>query len=593
MSGDDFESVRAELRRRGYLQHGVERFLLQDALRPRAAVAVVVRLALRVGLLLGILGAMVGGAALALVNGGLRAHPADAALLSLHLLLPAVAATALGFLAIAAPFALAFRSSRRAGELLALGLAIAASAAWLLLVAVRGRALLAGSSRLLVLGLVLGAIAVAWMLGRVLYDGLLALAARFSRLEPGGFALPRWALGLLAVVGGVGLLLPALLAADAAPPPSAPVLPTAPGDRVLLIGVDGVLAQELDYLLARGDLAAISGRLLEGGAVLRYPRPAGPPASLWTSVATGLEPAAHGVVGVDSYRPLGVAVPLVRSGPWRSLWRVETALGLCEYRPVLAARRKGWTVWELAARGGGPVAAVDWWATFPAEPSPGLIVAHGAYRLLGERAPGAVEPAGLADELEALRRGDAARALDAQVGSALPAPAAQSLLERAVRPDLFYFAALRRALPQAPRAAALYLPGLDIAAADWAGSDVAFGDLVRSVLVEVDRLVGEGAGFGTVAIVADPGRRGGTEGRVLMLRRGCSGESATRPEAVASSLLRALGLPQSAELPPPVEVCDWPAPPSTVPTYGLRRAAGTSASAGEEYLENLKALGYL
>src|SRR5262245_2868966 len=32
---DDLDEVRSELRRLGYLNHGFERFLLQDALRPR------------------------------------------------------------------------------------------------------------------------------------------------------------------------------------------------------------------------------------------------------------------------------------------------------------------------------------------------------------------------------------------------------------------------------------------------------------------------------------------------------------------------------------------------------------------------------
>jgi hypothetical protein len=75
MSEPTLESIRAELRRRGYLQRGVERFLLQDALRPRTALAAIARLALRVGLLLGMLGAVAGGVALALVNGAPRTLP--------------------------------------------------------------------------------------------------------------------------------------------------------------------------------------------------------------------------------------------------------------------------------------------------------------------------------------------------------------------------------------------------------------------------------------------------------------------------------------------------------------------------------------
>jgi len=55
-----------------------------------------------------------------------------------------------------------------------------------------------------------------------------------------------------------------------------------------------------------------------------------------------------------------------------------------------------------------------------------------------------------------------------------------------------------------------------------------------------------------VVIVADPGRRRGDEGRVLVLRPGCAGsEERIKPEAVASSLLRASA--------PPVGLDVWPA----------------------------------
>jgi len=59
-----------------------------------------------------------------------------------------------------------------------------------------------------------------------------------------------------------------------------------------------------------------------------------------------------------------------------------------------------------------------------------------------------------------------------------------------------------------PRAAALYLPGADIAADGWQGGDVALADLVRGELAAADRLLaGALAGVGTVAVVLDPGRR--------------------------------------------------------------------------------------
>jgi hypothetical protein len=154
----------------------------------------------------------------------------------------------------------------------------------------------------------------------------------------------------------------------------------------------------------------------------------------------------------------------------------------------------------------------------------------------------------------------------------------------------------------APKAAALYLPGLDIAADGWSGGDVAFADLVRSELSAADALLARALpGVGTVVVVLDPGRRrAGSEGRVLIWRRAaCRGEThggpmgATEPEAVASGLLRALGLPQSQELPPPPAGCRWAPAQSVIPGYGEPRQGRGPSQQGEEYLKNLRSLGYL
>jgi hypothetical protein len=128
---------------------------------------------------------------------------------------------------------------------------------------------------------------------------------------------------------------------------------------------------------------------------------------------------------------------------------------------------------------------------------------------------------------------------------------------------------------------------------------VAFADLVRGELAATDRVLAHALpGFGTVAVILDPGRRRqGGEGRVLLWRRtGCGGprgRSATSPEAVASALLRALGLPQSEELPPPPAVCRWASPPVVVAAYGEPRRGAPGGMQSAEYLESLRSLGYL
>ncbi|MBV8199724.1 MAG: alkaline phosphatase family protein, partial [Acidobacteria bacterium] len=625
--GPELERARLELRRLGYLDHGLERFLLQDALRPRQPLRTMALLAAKVGLLTG--GVLAAALAVALVaaNGSIAVSPLDLPVLFVHLFPPAAAAAAAAFLALASAVlaVLRFYPVRRI-EAVALATALVAGLAGLALALWEARATLAGSGTLPRLALGLGAAAAAYALVRLVYQGLLALAIRFTERAPAAGLLAwrwrRWVSG--AVLAGVLLLaVPVVLAARAALPPPPPLLPTAPGERTLVLGLDGVLPEEIEYLLRHGDLPAMAELERGGARLLRYLRPDEPPAAFWTSLATGLAPPEHGVAALDSFLPLGVTTPLARSGLLRAYWsRVAVPLRLAAYRPVLANRRSAFTLWELASRGGAPVLAVNWWATFPARPLPGLVLAHDAYQLLREGAAGAVSAPEAVPELLHLANAAAAAPIAGRTGAAaaddeggarrllaaaLPPAEAAAVAERSVRPDAFYrqvFAGRLSRMESPPRAAALYLPGLDIAAAGWHGGGVAFADLVRTELAAADRLLARALsqpGLGAVAVVLDPGRRhspvaGG--GRVLLWQRlGCGGPGdETAPEAITSGLLRTLGLPQSAELPPPPSQCSWPPPPATVAGFGRRqpgRLPGAPAEAGDEYLRNLRSLGYL
>lgn len=595
----ELDRVRRELQRLGYLSHRLDRLLLQDALVPRRPFRGLAVLAAKIGALAGSVLAALNALALAAANGALAGSAFDLLPLFLHLWLPLAVGSAAGFLAVAGLFRAALDAvpSRRL-EALRVGAALAATGLLALVGVARGWELLLALPRWqrALAGLALP-LAVA-ALAKLVADGLLAVEVMLARWTPGERVVSRrtLAVGMVASIGVLALV--ALLLPHEADLAAPPALPVAPGERVLLVGIDGVLADEVDYLLARGDLPTLARLAREGGVLAGYRRPADlAPAAFWTSVATGQPPARHGVVSLDSYRPLGVSTPLARSGPWRAWWEaVERPLGLAEYRPLLANRRRAPTVWELAARGGAPIAAIDWWATFPAEPLPGWVVAHGAYQLLAAAAAGAVEPAELrarAVELAGtIQAGPFARPLAA----ALSPAAAREALTRAFLPDRFYRELARRAQPLAPKVTALYLPALDIVAEGWLGGDVSLADLVRVQLVETDALIAELApDVGTLMVVLDPGRRGGGEGRALVWRERCAAES--RPEvdplALAAGLLRAAGLPQSRQLPEPPPFCSWPAASATVAGYGGRPVPPGVAASGEEYLQSLRSLGYL
>jgi hypothetical protein len=601
--GHDLEGVRSELRRLGYLDHRFERFLLQDALRSRQPARTLLLLTIKVGVLSGLALALVLALALAVANGTLSASPLDLVPLFLHLFPPLSLLTGLAFLALCGVILLVIRLYHvRRIEALALAMAVVAGGAVMAFALRLGGEVLAEGRLWQVAGLALITPVLIYLLVKLIYNGLLTLAIRFTDSTPlGRLFSGRW-LGLALLAGAVLLVLPSVLSAHRPRAPAPAALPTGPGERVALVGIDGVLPAEIDYLVALGELPELA-RLAREGRVFSYVRKAEePPASFWTAVATGVPGPDHGVSALDSFRPLGVRTPLARSGPLRVWWsRVEVPLGLAEYRPVLANRRRAFTVWELASRGGEPSLAVNWWATYPAEAIPGLVVAHGAYQLLREGADGAVAPEGerpAVAEIAALA-GLARTAPDPRLAAALSPAAAASVLDRALLPDLFYRDVFARRMAEMPRAAALYLPGLDIAAEGWRGGDVALADLVRGELRRTDELLARAFdGVGTVAIVLDPGRRReGGEGRVILWRRGgCAGgagRAALAPEAVAAALLRALGLPQSEELPAPPSGCRWAPPPVVVAGYGAPRREAPARLEGAEYLQSLRSLGYL
>ena len=123
---------------------------------------------------------------------------------------------------------------------------------------------------------------VVYAAGQAGLQGLLTLAIRFTEAAPLGRLFSRRWLGL-AILSGVALLpLPARgLRARGPPadPAAAPAaLPTGPGERVVLLGIDGVLPEEVDYLMALGELPEMQRLAREGqGPHLSRARPTSRP----------------------------------------------------------------------------------------------------------------------------------------------------------------------------------------------------------------------------------------------------------------------------------------------------------------------------
>ena len=122
-----------------------------------------------------------------------------------------------------------------------------------------------------------------------------------------------------------------------------------PGPEVWVIGLDGADWDQLDPLIARGELPHLAG-LRDGGAagILRSDLPMISPI-LWMSIATGKTPDQHGVTWFMTDGPDGSKMP------------------------ISSHERQVRTFWNIASEAGHSCGIVGWWATWPAEPVNGWL----------------------------------------------------------------------------------------------------------------------------------------------------------------------------------------------------------------------------
>jgi tetratricopeptide (TPR) repeat protein len=175
------------------------------------------------------------------------------------------------------------------------------------------------------------------------------------------------ALPLLPYLGGVAVAL-----AIAAPGHAGAAQGAGPRP-VILVGLDGADWQAIEPLAAAGRLPAFA-RLRAAGrtGVLRATPPLVSPI-IWTTIATGRRPEDHQV--------LDFMVDLPSAGQ----------------APVGVAERRVEALWNIASGRGRRVAVVGWWATAPAEDVNGVVVSDGvAPQLLhadASLATGSISPA--------------------------------------------------------------------------------------------------------------------------------------------------------------------------------------------------------
>lgn len=139
--------------------------------------------------------------------------------------------------------------------------------------------------------------------------------------------------------------------------------PEDPGTRLLVVGLDGADWEILEPLLAQGRMPNLAGLIERGasGKLLTISPMLSP--VIWTTVATGVEPSRHGILDFLVHDTDGN-----------------------QRQPVTSVQRRAAALWQILGRAGFDVGVTGWWATWPAEPVHGYLVADRlAYQLFDYR----------------------------------------------------------------------------------------------------------------------------------------------------------------------------------------------------------------
>lgn len=628
------DELRQRLRSLGYLDAGVDRFVLGPARDARGSVAIAAFASIRVGVLAGVLLGPAAAVGIAARLPGLVTGPWDAAIVALYLaLLFGVAASVVSLVASLIVARAPLTAIDRRPQLVARGAGVIVGTPCLVYLTLWWRianvdaATLAPGWTIFVLAI---AVAISLLLGHAAAITAFAVivasrpavrAHRFERRSAWGLTAGA---AIAAFAGAAALLLVTTTegASETEPRPNLAVVSS--GLRVTLIGIDGFDPAVLESL-GPGRLPNLS-KLLDGAAKLN----AGAvrdPAREWTTVSTGQPPEVHGVQGLETRRIAGLQGAVTSAGDHEILTALRGATDLLRLtRPSTASvtdlRTK--TLWEVAADAGLRVAVVNWWATWPATQegaNPPIVVSDRATLRLerggaldGEIAPTEVYER-LRDEWPNIRQ-EASQALTAVVPRDQE-PVTREAIGRAAEVDALQVAIASRLEPPPLDVLAIYLPGLDIAqhALLGAGDSISPSqlaarlDALRGYYVYLDGLLASVAAAGDgelIVTVAQPGRIAtidhGLIGLLGSVALADAEDVAVRAVDIAPTILHAVGVPASRELAgrPLIELfsAEFAAryPVREVESYG-RRSVSASPREGQpldrEMIERLRSLGYV
>jgi hypothetical protein len=631
------DELREQLRSLGYLNAGVDRFVLAPARDTRRPAAIALLASARIGIMGGLL---LGPAAAIGLSGqlpGLVTGPRDALVVASYLaLLFGLAIAILAFMACLLVARLTRARPASRARQLAVGAGTIAAAASLAYLTLWWRAADAGlgtSAPIWTVFALAVAAAISVLLGHAITVAALAVSAAgrddhapLPRV-PGASWKATIAAGALAFGGAITLLL-ATASAEEPAPVTAPLTIRSTGSRVTVLAIDGFDPRfdERRHLRSAGPRQSglpFPGPLtaFDVARASLAPSESRDPARLWTTIATGRRAEVHGVDALETRRVAGITGRLSAGTLGRLLGDVTDVLRLT--RPTTASdlERRVKTFWEVAAGAGLRTAVVNWWATWPAPDDAGVVISDRAILRLdrGGALDAEIAPAELYERLRArwapLQNEASRRLASFEQGRPPLSKDVHAVLQRSSEIDATVMA-LADTLGTNLDLLVVYLPGLDIA------QQTLLGDTSRMPLAALeesltaleryyaflDTLVSPSiASAGAdrqVFVVTQPGRL--YEGRGVFATIGGPAGRAVSANGtildVAPTILHALGLPLSRELDGGVlESLISPEflaahPVRHVETYGWRTATDrtrTGKPLDQEMIDRLRSLGYV
>ena len=631
---DRVDELRQHLRALGYLDAGVDRFVLAPARAERSPIGVAAGASVRVSLLAAVLLGPAAAVGLAGRLPGLVSGVRDAMVLAVYLsVLFLIGAAALAFIFTGATALLV-----RPGATFARRARLVSSAAgWIATIGClayltfwwrNANAGFGWSAPVWTTFALVVAVLISLLLGHAVRIAALGVAAArdATRDRLPAVRARSWRVTVIAgAIAFAGCAAVLVLTTSAATPDARSALTVVPtGYRVRLVAIDGF---DLATYRQRATPGSALGGMLSGNHVHLAPNDTSDPARAWTTIATGVPPEVHGVRSIETTRVAGLRgiLNFGDAGVGRIVRAGTDLVRLTS--PSIASReeRRAKTMWEVAAEAGLRTAVVNWWASWPAPAGTGIVITdRGPLRLEhGGALDAEIAPADLYGPLReawpAIRQRAAAAAAAAFQGTT----DTDTILRRSAELDATVIGLLEALPPPARDLEVVYLPGLDIAqhallAASGGGAPspsaltarvAAMGTYYAFLEHAVDPLIRDQPGLIAV-VVTQPGRVATPAAGMLAARlRGVNIDYDERVPAnhtvldIMPTILTTLGVPVSRELrgtPLTRELLgvDFAKtfPARYVDSYGkpfVGAAARTGKPLDQEMIDRLRSLGYV